>query len=380
MKSVSAEKVTYRYQGAPSAAIESVDFYAGSGRKTVLLGENGCGKSTLIYHLNGVYKPESGTVYYDGNPISYDRDFLTELRSEVSVVLQNPDDQIFSSTVEEDVAFGPLNAGFSREEVSERISWALEKVGMEEYAETQVQRLSYGQRKRVSIAGALALRPKVLILDEPTAGLDPQISKEIMELADRSASGGVNVIVSSHDINLTYSWADDLSVMRSGRIVFSGDPSDFFGNSREVYLSGLVSPSVFSINYNVETMRGRNPDPYPKTITQTVGKMFPSGESKGTIHIYCPDGGKIDQDALECAAGRKEITAAVYGPFARKAVSESKMRIDYYYNGIEGCITEALANRDSLLICDKELKKSVLDAVDAMETFGTAIRTKEIVL
>lgn len=380
MKSVSTEKVSYRYVGVPRLAIDSVDFDAVGGRKTVLLGENGCGKSTLIYHLNGVFKPESGTVYYDGNPISYDRSSLTELRSEVGVVLQNPDDQIFSSTVEEDVAFGPLNMGLPREEVSERISWALEQVGMEEYAEVQVQRLSYGQRKRISIAGALALRPKVLILDEPTAGLDPQISREIMELADRSASRGVNVVISSHDINLTYSWADDLRVMRNGRIVFSGIPSDFFNDSQKVYLAGLIPPSVFSINHNIETIRGRNPNPYPKTMTQTIGKIFSTGESKGRIYIYSLDGEKIDQGALECAVGRKGITTAVYGPYARKSVFESKLRIDYYYNGIEGCIGEALANRDSLIICDRELKQSVLDAVGTMETFGTKIRTKEIIL
>lgn len=375
-----AEKVSYRYSNAKYNAIDSVDFKTANGRRTAILGENGCGKSTLIYQLNGVYKPLSGTVLYGDEPISYDKAFLSELRSDVSVVLQNPDDQIFSSTVEEDVAFGPLNSGLSREEVGERIERSLDRVGMLEFAEVPVQRLSYGQKKRVSLAGALASYPKILILDEPTAGLDPQMSREVMEITNSLNMEGITVVVSTHDVNLIYPWVDDLYVMRNGRIVFDGGPEEFFSDRSSVYLSGLEQPSIFSINYNMELLRGRSPRPYPKTMSQVVSKLFPVGSFTGTVYMYRTEGGRIDQAALEEAIGREGIPTAVYGSLARRSVSESKLRVDFYFNGIEGCIREAMVNHDSLIIFDSGLKSSVLEAFDALREYGTEIKIKELVL
>lgn len=375
-----AEKVSYRYSNAKYNAIDSVDFKTANGRRTAILGENGCGKSTLIYQLNGVYKPLSGTVLYGDEPISYDKAFLSELRSDVSVVLQNPDDQIFSSTVEEDVAFGPLNLGLSHEEVGERIEWSLDRVGMLGFAEVPVQRLSYGQKKRVSLAGALALHPKILILDEPTAGLDPQMSREVMEITASLNREGITVVVSTHDVNLIYPWVDDLYVMRNGRIVFCGGPDEFFSDRSSVYLSGLEQPSIFSINHNIESLRGRMPKPYPKTMSQVVSKLFPVGSFTGTVYMYRTEGGRIDQAALEEAIGREGIPTAVYGSLARRSVSESKLRVDFYFNGIEGCIREAMVNHDSLIIFDSGLKSSVLEAFDALREYGTEIKIKELVL
>lgn len=361
-------------------AIDSVDFTAARGRRTVILGENGCGKSTLIYHLNGVYRPFSGTVFYGDRPMSYDKEFLSELRSEVSVVLQNPDDQIFSSTVEEDVAFGLLNQGLSREEAGERISRSLELVGMSEHAEVPVQRLSYGQKKRVSLAGALASFPEILILDEPTAGLDPQISRELMEIANSLSREGVSVVISTHDVNLIYPWAENLYVMRNGRMVFSGGPDEFFSDRRSVYLSGLERPSIFDINHNIDRLKGRAPAAYPKTMSQMVSGLFPSGPSTGTIFIYRTEGEAIDQDAIEEAVGKKGIPTAVYGSSARRSVTESKLRVDFYFNGIECCIREAMVNHDSLIIVDRGLMEYVTEAVEALRNYGTQIIVRELVL
>ncbi len=379
-KDLQTDKVSYKYSNARNNAIDSIDFKTSNGRRTALLGENGCGKSTLIYQLNGVYKPLSGTVTYGGEAISYNRDFLTELRSNVSVVLQNPDDQIFSSTVEEDVAMGPMNAGFSHEEVTERIISSLESVGMSEFAQVPIQRLSYGQKKRVSLAGALALRPKILILDEPTAGLDSQISREVMEITDSLNRDGITVVVSSHDVNLIYPWVDDMYVMRNGKMIYSGGPDEFFKDRSSVYLSGLKQPLIFGINHNIESLNKRSTIPYPKTMSQIISKMFPMGESTGTIFIYYSEGEKIDQNALEEAAGKKGIPTAVYGSFARREATRSNLRVDFFFNGIEGCVSEAMINHDSLIIVDRGLKDSLFRALDALKEFGTTIRTMEVVL
>ncbi len=378
VKDLRTENVGFNYKNAKHNAIDQIDFRTRNGRRTALLGENGCGKSTLIYHLNGVYRPSSGTVYYGDDEMSYDRESLNELRSEVCVVLQNPDDQIFSATVEEDVAFGALNAGFSREEVEDRMLRSLERVGMSEFARVPVQQLSYGQKKRVSLAGALALEPKVLILDEPTAGLDPQMTREVMEMTDVLNREGITVMVATHDVNMIYPWVDDLYVMRNGRIVYTGNPEEFFEDRSSVNLSGLEQPSVFGINHNIEVLRGRSPKPYPKTMSQVVSKLFPAGEHTGTIFIYCTEGERIDQGALEEAIGKKGIPTAVYGPSARRAVSNSNLRVDFYFNGIEGCIRESMVYHDSLMILDKELKAPFLKAVEALARFGTKIRTSEV--
>lgn len=379
-KDLQTDKVSYKYNNTKYNAIESIDFRAKSGRRTALLGENGCGKSTLIYQLNGVYKPSSGTVIYGDEVISYDKDFLTELRSEVSVVLQNPDDQIFSSTVEEDVAMGPMNAGFSHEEVTERIIWSLDSVGMLDFAHVPIQRLSYGQKKRVSLAGALALHPKILILDEPTAGLDSQMSREVMEITDSLSRKGMTVVISSHDVDLIYPWVDDMYVMRGGRMIYSGGPDKFFEDRSAVYLSGLKQPLIFGINYNIETLKKKPVTPYPKTMSQIVSKMFPTDGYTGTIFIYYTEGERIDQNSLEEVVGKKGIPTAVYGSFARRAVSKSNLRIDFFFNGIEGCVREATANHDSLIIVDKDLKGSILKAVELLKEFGTVIRTCEVAL
>lgn len=154
-------------------SLNNISIKIHEGVKTVILGQNGSGKSTLLYHLNGVFKPSSGRMLYKGTPIKYTKEALTALRSEVSMVVQNPNQYIFSATVEEDVAFGPMNIGLNHDEIEKRISDSLYKVGMDKYRNRPSAQLSYGQRKRVSIAGALAICPRVLILDEPTAGLDP---------------------------------------------------------------------------------------------------------------------------------------------------------------------------------------------------------------
>lgn len=379
-KELRADDVGFKYKNAEHNAIDQIDFKTRNGRRTAVLGENGSGKSTLIYHLNGVYRPSSGTMYYGEGEMSYDKEYLNELRSEVCVVLQNPDDQIFSTTVEEDVAFGLLNVGYSHEEVEYRVHKSLERVGMSEFARIPVQRLSYGQKKRVSLAGALALEPKILILDEPTAGLDPQMTREVMEMTDVLNEEGTTVMLSTHDVNLIYPWVDDLYVMRNGRIVYTGGPEDFFEDRSSVYFSGLEQPSVFGINHNIESLRGRPSKPYPKTMSQVVSKLFPAGEHTGRIFIYCTEGEKIDQEALEELTGKRGLPTAVYGPVARKAVSNFHLRVDFYFNGIEGCIRESMVNHDSLIILDKGLKGQFLKTVDSLAGFGTKIRIYEVLL
>ena len=232
---IETRDLTFRYDGSGSPSLDGVTFGIRKGVKTVILGANGAGKSTLFYQFNAVFRPEKGQVLFGGEPVSYRRKGIRRLRTRIAVVLQNPDDQVFGQTVEADVAYGPTNLGLSKEEVFRRVDEALFQTGMDDLREKNVLQLSYGQRKRLALAGALAMRPEVLVMDEPTAGLDPQMAIEVMELAEQLHNRGTDVIISTHDVDLAYSWADDIHVLLKGRVIYSGDPEGFYSDPGLVY-------------------------------------------------------------------------------------------------------------------------------------------------
>ncbi|SEG70291.1 cobalt/nickel transport system ATP-binding protein [Thermomonospora echinospora] len=214
---LSAHDVAYAYEGAdPVFAGLSLDVAAG--RSLALLGPNGVGKTTLLRLLTGGLRPARGEIRLDGSPVSYSRRGLTELRTRVQLVLQDPDDQLFSASVTQDVSFGPVNLGLPADEVRARVVEALAAMEITELADRPTHLLSFGQRKRVAIAGALALRPAVLVLDEPTAGLDPSgVEALLATLADLQAAD-TTIVASTHDVDLAHRWAQDAAVLAGGRL------------------------------------------------------------------------------------------------------------------------------------------------------------------
>ena len=165
--------------------------------------------------------------------------------------------------MEEDIAFGPMNCGMEHDEVEKAIQDSLFKVNMEEYRSRPTIQLSYGQRKRIALAGALAIDPEVLVLDEPTAGLDSKMSQEVIELAEQLCVKGTTVIISTHDVDLAYAWAEEIHVLRNGKLVYSGEPEPFFSQPDQVALAGLALPHTFSVNDSVERIKGNPPEPHP---------------------------------------------------------------------------------------------------------------------
>ncbi|CAH2029970.1 energy-coupling factor ABC transporter ATP-binding protein [Trichlorobacter ammonificans] len=209
-------QVGFRYPDG-SVGLDDCSLVIRRGSRTVLLGPNGAGKTTLFLHCNGILRPESGRVLFEGRPLDYGRQGLRELRSRVGLVFQNPDSQLFSASVREDVSFGPMNLGLGRHEVRERLERALEAVGMADCADKPVHSLSHGQKKRVSIAGVLAMQPQVLILDEPTAGLDFRMQQELLGVLQQLHGQGITIVMATHDLDLAYAWADDVCLMVGGR-------------------------------------------------------------------------------------------------------------------------------------------------------------------
>lgn len=218
------DNVSYRY-GDGTRALNNCSLPIKHGKRTAVLGSNGAGKTTMFLHLNGILRPAAGVVLCDGLPLDYSRSGLRSLRSRVGMVFQNPDNQLFSASVREDVSFGPMNLGLEKAIVRQRVETALAAVGITAAADKPVHNLSYGQKKRVCIAGVLAMRPDIVVLDEPMAGLDATMQDELTAILEQLHSSGMTIVVATHDIDFAYGWADEVIVMDEGQLFAHGSPT-----------------------------------------------------------------------------------------------------------------------------------------------------------
>ncbi|MEV5432693.1 ATP-binding cassette domain-containing protein [Streptomyces sp. NPDC052701] len=209
---VALRDASFAYEEGP-AVLSGLDFEVREGRALALLGRNGSGKTTLMRLLSGGLRPRTGQLTVQGRPVVYDRKGLTRLRTTVQLVVQDPDDQLFAASVAQDVSFGPLNLGLPDGEVRRRVGEALDALGITALADRPTHLLSYGQRKRTAIAGAVAMRPRVLILDEPTAGLDPDGQERLLVTLDGLRAAGTTVVMATHDVDLALRWADDAALL-----------------------------------------------------------------------------------------------------------------------------------------------------------------------
>ena len=247
---IQVEHLTHTYMtDSPFAAtaLEDVSLTIEDGELIGLLGHTGSGKTTLVQHLNGLLKPTSGRVVVDGLDITEKGVSLLEVRRRVGLVFQYPEYQLFEETVAKDVAFGPKNLGLSEQEVDERVRYALQEVGLvyDEIAERSPFELSGGQMRRVAIAGVLAMRPGTLILDEPTAGLDPAGRRSILGMIrELHAAGGLTVVMVSHNMDDISSLATRLVVMSRGRMVLTGTPREVFQHRELLESIGLGIPQA----------------------------------------------------------------------------------------------------------------------------------------
>lgn len=235
-------------------ALSDINLVIPDGQFVGLIGHTGSGKSTLIQHLNGLIKATSGTVYFNGEDI-YDNDFnLKMLRSKVGLVFQYPEHQLFEADVFSDVCFGPKNLGLERKEVELRAYKALKMVGLEDDSFYQSPfELSGGQKRRVAIAGVLAMEPEVLILDEPTAGLDPKGRDEILGLIKNlQTETGMTIILVSHSMEDVANYVNRIIVMNDGKVMMDGEPKDIFCHYRELEEVGLAAPAVTYIMHRLK--------------------------------------------------------------------------------------------------------------------------------
>jgi cobalt/nickel transport system ATP-binding protein len=237
---LAASGLCFAYE-ADRPVLTGADLALHAGRRVAVLGPNGGGKTTLFRLLVGALEPGAGQVLLDGEPVRRTRRGLTALREQVQLVLQDPDDQLFAASVAQDVSFGPVNLGLPTDEVARRVDESLAALCIADLADRPTHLLSFGQKKRTAIAGAVAMRPRLLVLDEPTAGLDPAGVEELLAtLADLHAAGTTPVL-STHDVDLVYRWADEVAVVAGGAV--HAGPADVVLGDAGLLRSARLGPA-----------------------------------------------------------------------------------------------------------------------------------------
>jgi cobalt/nickel transport system ATP-binding protein len=247
VSTLATRALSFHYQPGENA-LEDLSLDFSRGRVVGVVGANGCGKSTLFMNLLGVLKPGQGEVLWQGESLRYDKASLYALRQKVAMVFQDPDQQIFYTDVFSDIAFSLRNLGVPEAVIQQRVHEALALVDASAFQHKPVQYLSYGQKKRVAIAGALVMNADYLLLDEPTAGLDPAGRQQMIHIIDRIVAQGKRVIISSHDIDLIYQVCDYLYVLAQGKLCCAGDERTVFLQKDRVQAAGLVQPWLVKLH------------------------------------------------------------------------------------------------------------------------------------
>jgi len=260
------EAVDYSYPLATSPAVQNLTLRLASGRKTALVGQNGCGKSTLFLLADGLCRPDRGVIKWRGLPLQYDRKSLNQWRQRVGLVFQDPEQQLVAPTVVTDVSYGLCNLELPDAEVARRVEQVLHEFALTELAMRPLHQLSLGQKKRVSLAGVMALRPELLLLDEPTAYLDPVQTRNFLAELEKIAAEGTTLLVATHDLDFVYQWADWLFVMHQGKLVLEGRPADVFGQSAMLELE-LGTPLLWQIWQSLPAKLRRSQSA-PRTIQE----------------------------------------------------------------------------------------------------------------
>ena len=283
-----ADHISYVYSAGTAyekKALNDVSLTINKGEFIGIIGHTGSGKSTLIQHFNGLEKATSGTIYFNGQDI-YDKDFnMKSLRSKVGLVFQYPEHQLFETTVLEDVKFGPKNLGLDKLEVDLRAFEAIKQVGLSEKCyDASPFELSGGQKRRVAIAGVLAMKPEILILDEPTAGLDPRGRDEILDQIAKLHKEGLTVILVSHSMEDVAKYADRIIAMNSGKIAFDGTPKEVFRHYKELERMGLSAPQVTYIMQEMKDL-GLPVDTDVSTVEEAKEEILKAFHNSKNINL-----------------------------------------------------------------------------------------------
>ena len=244
---IKADNLYFTYDGENTPALNGLSLDIQKGKKIAVMGANGSGKSTFFLCLNGILKPQKGTLSFCGTPYSYDRKSLLELRHRIGIVFQDPDNQLFSASVLQEISFGILNLGADSETALKETEKIMDALDITELKDRPTHILSGGQKKQVAIADILVMHPDIVILDEPAAALDPKHTALVNGTIDQMKEAGLTVLISTHDPDYAFSWADQIILFHQGRVLKSGSPIEVFSDQAALTLTNLSRPAVLSM-------------------------------------------------------------------------------------------------------------------------------------
>lgn len=250
MSIIKAENLCYTYEDG-TEALKGIDLTIEAGKKVALLGANGSGKSTFFLCLNGVNQPQKGTLCLHDKPYDYSKNGLLHLRSKVGIVFQDPDSQLFSASVYQEISFGAMNLGLEEEEVKRRVEQSIEDLEITPFRHKPTHFLSGGQKKQVSVADILVMDPEVIVFDEPAAALDPKHTKILNHLIDKLSERGITIIISTHDVDFAFGWADEAVLFHNGKVLRQGAPEEVFAAEEDLEKTNLTKPAALRLFDNL---------------------------------------------------------------------------------------------------------------------------------
>lgn len=360
-----AENLYFSYDDDHSHSLNGLSVEIRRNKKIALMGANGSGKSTFFLSCVGILRPQSGKLYWDGEEFSYTKKGLLDLRSKVGIVFQDPDNQLFSASVYQEISFGVLNLGVSEEVARKEVESVMDELEITPFSGKPTHALSGGQKKQVSIADILVMHPELILLDEPAAALDPKHTVMVNKIVDRMTAQGITVLMATHDVNYAYEWADEVILLHEGKVLIHGTPAEVFSNKAALKQTNLEPPVVLELFESLcKKQILKTSLPLPKNIS-TLEKYI------ADVHLNPQYGGKKTMSTPT----KKAILAVSFGTShndTRKVTIdaiEDDMKAafpDYalYRAWTSKMIIKKLKNRDGVSIC------TVKEAMEQMKQDG----------
>lgn len=244
---IEARDVCYSHEEGGPRALDGMNLKIRRGQKVAFMGANGSGKSTFFLCCNGICRPDGGTMLFDGRPMEYTKKGLLDLRRRVGIVFQDPDNQLFLASVYQEISFGVMNLGVTKEEAKREVEWVIEYLGITPFRERPAHALSGGQKKQVSIADVLVMHPDVVILDEPAAALDAKHTKKVNQMVEQMAAEGITILMATHDMDYALEWADEIVLMHEGKVLLQGSPVTVCQNGQALQKTNQQEPAVLRL-------------------------------------------------------------------------------------------------------------------------------------
>lgn len=361
-----AENLYFSYDDENSHSLNGLSLEIKRGQKVAFMGSNGSGKSTFFLCCNGIHRPSTGTLYFDGEPVTYDKKGLLKLRSKVGIVFQDPDNQLFSASVYQEISFGILNLGVSEEDAKKEVEEVIDHLEITPFRHKPTHSLSGGQKKQVSIADILVMHPDIIILDEPAAALDPKHTTMVNHIVNRLTEAGITVLMATHDVNYAYEWADEIMLFHEGKVLMHGTPADVFSNKEVLARTNLEPPAVLEL-FDSLCMKGilKPTLPVPKNL-KTLEKYI-ADVNMNTTHYggISPVNTETKKAILAVSFGTShEDTRKVTIDAIEDSMRQAFPEYPVYRAWTSKMIIRKLKNRDNIIV------PTVKEAMEQMAADG----------